>query len=302
MARNRLQSDGLQDIPLQPESESLLASDARAAATDAALSEHQGLRMRIANIEANISNIENLFARHLSSSWSKATGNEIDRLSAETKILIQNSRNNLKALIQATGYMESGKIVTMRRQEERYLARQLSDVAAKYNKVLLYIQQQTKSRLERQYLIVKPNATPDQIQAVVESGSPVFENELLVGHMAQQSAALREVKDRHAEILKLAQAIAELAALQDDFKEMLNSQQKQIDVIEDHVEVTIDNIASGTRELHKAADNKLSENKSKRIMFAVIGAIILAIILYFVITHVKIGSTPSTPTPTSAPK
>lgn len=107
--------------------------------------------------------------------------------------------------------------------------------------------QKYKQRLERQYKIVKPDATPEEIRAVVEddNSGQVFSQAVRIypcsypcthsgrlivivlirflqlmnsNRYGESKAAYREVQERHKDIQKIERTLAELAQLFNDVR------------------------------------------------------------------------------------
>jgi syntaxin 1B/2/3 len=76
-----------------------------------------------------------------------------------------------------------------------------------------------KRGIERQYQIVKPDATPEEIRQVVEGGQEVqvFAQALRQSNrVANARGVLNDVQNRHEDIKKIAQTIMELQRLFED--------------------------------------------------------------------------------------
>lgn len=79
-----------------------------------------------------------------------------------------------------------------------------------------------RQKMERQFKIVKPDASPEEVQSVLDSsnqGTQMFQQALLNSNRyGDARAAYREVQDRHAEIQKIEQTITELAQMFNDVR------------------------------------------------------------------------------------
>ena len=69
-----------------------------------------------------------------------------------------------------------------------------------------------RDRLERQYKIVKPNATPDEIEKAMETGvegsAGVFAQQILMGPQhAEAKRALYDIQERHQDIVRIEKSI-----------------------------------------------------------------------------------------------
>jgi len=95
--------------------------------------------------------------------------------------------------------------------------------------------QKYRKRIERQFKIVKEDATPEEIQAVLndDSGGQIFSQALMNSNRYGESrAAYREVQERHQDVQRIEQTIAELAQLFNDMSIMVEQQSEVIDNIE----------------------------------------------------------------------
>jgi syntaxin 1B/2/3 len=75
--------------------------------------------------------------------------------------------------------------------------------------------------MERQFKIVKPDATPEEVRAVVDDdqGGQIFSQALMNSNRYGESrAAYREVQERHEDIKRIERTIAELAQLFNDVR------------------------------------------------------------------------------------
>lgn len=77
-----------------------------------------------------------------------------------------------------------------------------------------------KQRMERQFKIVKPDASPEEVKAVVndEGNGQIFQQALLDSRFTSSRAAYREVQERHEDIKRIERTLAELAQLFNDVR------------------------------------------------------------------------------------
>merc|ERR1719482_1632854 len=85
-----------------------------------------------------------------------------------------------------------------------------------------------REKVERQYRIVKPHATKEEIDEAFDSGSQqpeLFTQQILQGpgHAAARSA-LADIQERHRDITRLETSIAELHQLFLDMSVLVESQ------------------------------------------------------------------------------
>lgn len=100
------------------------------------------------------------------------------------------------------------------------LASRFIEAIQRYQGVEQESRKRQRAKIERQFRIVKPDASQQEVQAVVDSssqGGQVFQQALLNSNRyGDARAAQREVQDRHAEILKIEQTMTELAQMFND--------------------------------------------------------------------------------------
>lgn len=94
--------------------------------------------------------------------------------------------------------------------------------------------QRSRDKAERQYKIVKPDASPEEIKEVIDSENPqVFATALLSsGRYGEARGAYKEVQDRHAEILKVEKTMTELAQMFNEMAMLVEQQDESITQVE----------------------------------------------------------------------
>lgn len=93
------------------------------------------------------------------------------------------------------------------------------DLIQEYRLVEQKSRERYRSRMERQYKIVKPDATEAEIKQAIETdqGTQVFANALTQStRYADARNAYREVQERHEDIKRIAQTMTELQELFND--------------------------------------------------------------------------------------
>ncbi|KAJ8141141.1 hypothetical protein OXX79_002630 [Metschnikowia pulcherrima] len=145
--------------------------------------------------------------------------------------------------------------------------------------------EQTKIHAERQYRIVKPDATPEEIQAVVEDGSSnqqIFQQAIMQSNRRGEArTVLNEVQVRHRELLKLEKTMAELTQLFHDMEELVVEQDQPIQQIEEQIDTAQHDIEQGVGHTNKAVVSAKKARKKKLWCFFIclLIVVILALIL-----------------------
>ncbi|GAA5992789.1 hypothetical protein JCM5350_002267 [Sporobolomyces pararoseus] len=165
--------------------------------------------------------------------------------------------------------------------------------------------ERVRERVARQYRIVKPEATDQEVKEILSSstsGAPqqIFA-QALVGSQRTTAAlsALNEAKSRQTELLQIEQSLVELSQLIQQVAELVAEQDPQIVKIEENAEAVHGDLENGLKGIQKA---KLSAQaaRHKRKICAAIGLVMLVIIVVVIVVQFK-GSGGSGGN-TSAPK
>ncbi|GBL52723.1 Plasma membrane t-SNARE, secretory vesicle fusion [Candidozyma auris] len=171
----------------------------------------------------------------------------------------------------------------------------IDQAEATRNKFLEYIQryrltesknrEQTKAQSARQYQIINPHATQEEIEAAVEDGTPnqqIFQQALMQSNRRGEArTVLNEVQVRHRELLKLEKTMAELTQLFHDMEELVIEQDQPIQQIEEQVDTAQHDIEQGVGHTQKAVFSAKAMRKKKWWCFIIclIIVIILALVL-----------------------
>jgi t-SNARE complex subunit (syntaxin) len=142
-----------------------------------------------------------------------------------------------------------------------------------------------KKKVKRQVQIVKPDATSEEIDAVLKSGggsSQIFKETILKGDAADAiTNAYMNVADKYQDLLTLEASVAELHQMFLDFALLVEQQGELLDQIAYQVQQASDYIDEGNTEMVGAIEYQKSIRKNQCCIiitvFIIIG-IIVAII------------------------
>jgi t-SNARE complex subunit (syntaxin) len=84
------------------------------------------------------------------------------------------------------------------------------EAVTEYQEIQIKYKTKFRDRIERQLRIVKPNATTEEIEHLIESGgeSELFAQQILAGpQLAEARRALNDIQDRHQDIIKIEKSI-----------------------------------------------------------------------------------------------
>ena len=175
-----------------------------------------------------------------------------------------------------TGAAESG----VRANIHRSLARKFMDLMAQYQELQAKYRAKYKERVKRQYLIVNPNATQDDVaKSIDDPQSDVFTQQILqgAGHAAARQA-LEDIQNRHRDIVRLEASIQELNQLFLHMAGLVAAQDELLDQIENNVSRSVVNTSNAVGELRTA--NEYKKKRRKYVCWAAIFVVLVAIIIF----------------------
>ncbi|KAI0957404.1 hypothetical protein AcW1_005809 [Taiwanofungus camphoratus] len=183
----------------------------------------------------NVSRISDLHSRSLDNTDDAAAqrvAQQLDDLVADTSALSNVLKRRIKALEKQPGSGRDGQI---RKQQTGLVKQKFVEAIQNYQSVEQQYRTKYKQRLERQFKIVKPDASPEEVKAVVndDQGGQIFSQALMNSNRyGEARSAYREVQERHEDIKRIEKTLTELAQLFNDMSVLVEQQDEQINVIE----------------------------------------------------------------------
>ncbi|KAI8643501.1 t-SNARE [Parasitella parasitica] len=224
----------------------------------------------------NINLIEELHGKALSNINDEQTEENVYRLEKtvkQTTKLNNQCKTKIKAIELGIARMPAtvGDL-PMRKTQHAALKKKFIETIQRYQDIERTYQQKYRQRVERQIRIVQPNATPDDIEQVLDSDEPpqIFAQSLMQSSKSGQAkAVLSEVQSRHDDIKKIEKTILELHQLFVDMQMMVEQQAETINQIETHAETTVADLEQGNRDVTKAIVSAKSTRAKKWICFII---------------------------------
>lgn len=203
----------------------------------------------------------------------------VDNLVSEAQALQLNLKNRIKnAQTQAASARDQTKMDQAETARKRFL-----ELIQEYRLVESRNREQTRAQAERQYRIIKPDATEQEVAQVVEGGDltqQFFQQELMQSNRRGEArVALNEVQLRHKEFLKLEKTMAELTQLFNDMEELVIEQDQAITAIDDQMKNAQVDIERGAGHTTKAVVSAKLARKKRKWIFAICVIIICIIAL-----------------------
>ncbi|KAG9303116.1 hypothetical protein G9A89_005074 [Geosiphon pyriformis] len=245
----------------------------------------------IRKMQSNISAIEELHGRSLGTiSEDASTKDQLDALTTETRNLGQQVKNRIRKIEAMNAQLPpSSGDLNVRKAQAANLRKKFLETLQNYQQMEYQNRQKYRQRMERQYKIVKPNASEEEIEAALDNdeGGQIFAQSLLQStRYGAAREALREVQERHDEIKKIEKTIEELANLFSEMSMLVEAQETQIESIEQHaVQITTD-LEQGVVHVEQALTSAKSARRKKwwcLLIFIIILIIAAGAIYWFVI-------------------
>lgn len=263
---------------------------------NAILNECRDIDRGIDTVEQNLEQLRMIQQRTLDdadSSASSQANRQLENLSAETMALYRSLTERVR-LVKSNPESQSPK----NNPQVSRVDRRLKQAITQYQQVESQFRKRTQDQIARQYRIVNPNATEDEIRAAVEdpSGGQVFSQALLQSdRQGRARAALSAVQDRHAALAKIEQQMVELAQLFQDMDTLVVQQEVAVTQIEAKAEEVVENLDKGNEEIGVAVNTARATRKKKwwclGICVAIIAIIVIIVLIYiFVIKGDNNGS------------
>jgi len=253
-----------------------MAGDGMAAFYDEISSIQESIRL----FNDNIARISDLHARSLNNTDDAAAARntqQLEELVTETSALSTTLKRRVQAVERQGGSPREAQI---KKQQTALVKSKFVEAIQNYQQVEQQYRQKYKQRMERQFKIVKPDATPEEVRAVVEDdqGGQIFSQALMNSNRYGESrAAYREVQERHEDIKRIERTIAELAQLFNDMSILVEQQDETINTIEAQATEVEKDVETGLGYTEKAVTSARSARRKRWICFFIF-LIILAII------------------------
>lgn len=154
------------------------------------------------------------------------------------------------------------------------LDRRIRKAINHYQQVESQFRKEVQEQQRRQYLIVNPNATEQEIRQVTEAGgdTQIFQQALLnADRRGQAQSTLANVKQRHEAIQQIERTMIELQQLFQDLDAMVVQQEEPVMAIEQKAEETHTHLEAGNVHVGKAVDSARAARKKKWICLGIVG-------------------------------
>ncbi|ORE02747.1 t-SNARE [Rhizopus microsporus var. microsporus] len=242
-----------------------------------------------------IANLHSTLLQSLNDQQSRQASNDLERMKSSA----QRTNFNVKAMIQemqsGNNQLPNNSDTQMRRTQTGALRKRFLDTIQRYQDVERNYQLKYRQQIERQIRIVKPEASQEEVDDIIDSDGPpqVFAQSLMnAGRQGQAKAVLSEVQSRHDDIKHIEKTIIELHQLFMDMSMMVEQQGETLNTVEANAEQTQTKIKEGNQFIAKAIQTaKSTRTKKWCCFFLCIGICVMIAILvwWFAFDHVGVG-------------
>ncbi|RKK71898.1 hypothetical protein BFJ69_g10542 [Fusarium oxysporum] len=251
---------------------------------NAILNECRDIDRGIDTVEQNLEQLRMIQQRTLDdadSSGSSAASRQLDSLSADTMSLYRELTERVRT-VKSNPEAKSPK----NNPHVTRIDRRLKAAITQYQQVESQFRKRTQDQMARQYRIVRPDASEQEIQAAVEdtTGGQVFSQAMMQSdRQGRARAALSAVQDRHQALIKIEQQMVELAQLFQDMDTLVVQQEAAVTQIEQKGEEVVENLDKGNEEIGVAVNTARKTRKKKWICLGICVAIIVVIVIIVLI-------------------
>jgi syntaxin 1B/2/3 len=257
---------------------------------NAILNECRDIDRGVDQVEQNLEQLRMLQQRTLDdadSSSSSAANRQLDSLSTETMALYRALTDRVRTVKSNADARSPKNAPQVGRVDRR-----LKQAITQYQQVESQFRKRTQDQMARQYRIVRPDASEQEVRAAVEdtTGGQVFNQALMQSdRQGRARAALSAVQDRHAALVKIERQMEELAQLFQDMDTLVVQQEAAVTQIEQKAEEVVDNLDKGNEEIGVAVNTARKTRKKKwmclGISVAIIAIIAIIVAIYFTVIN-----------------
>uniref|UniRef100_A0A7R9ZT34 t-SNARE coiled-coil homology domain-containing protein n=1 Tax=Craspedostauros australis TaxID=1486917 RepID=A0A7R9ZT34_9STRA len=228
---------------------------------------------------------------------SATTTNEENELSRKLRPLVENTNKRAKQTKTLLGLLkeETAKLndekqinasdTRVRENLCTTLTRKFIDEMKLYQAAQQKYKSDIKSKVKRQVQIVKPDATDDEIDAVMKSDGgrdALYKERILAGGVNDQiKTTYAKVAGKYQDVLTLESSVAQLHQMFLDFALLTEQQGELLDQIEFQVKQAGDYVEEANVDVHEAIEYQKSIRKKQ--CWILILALICSVVLLFVL-------------------
>jgi len=241
------------------------------------------IKVDIAQLKSNIDTLTSGYRAILISTTDSSSIEESNgRLEVQIEASMKRIGDGLKKM--SRDNEASTEHTRWRTNVHSHLTKRFMDTMIQYRGIQADHREKIQERIRQRLRIVKPDATPEQVQQVINEGKlNVFADQLYVESNAQAKEALTYVEGRHRELLRIEESVNELHRLFCDMAILVNAQGEYIDNIEANVALTGAYVEQANKDLVQAR-RKASRNRCCKFVGCIIFLVILVIAIIMLVS------------------
>ncbi|OCK82567.1 t-SNARE [Lepidopterella palustris CBS 459.81] len=236
----------------------------------------EGAKSRINQLTTNISSIANIHQRMLSSPDSSASA-QLENLVTQTQIQNTGIKDEIKYLEKDASRSPGS---TLKKTQVETLKRNFAAQLQDYRKEEQNYEARYKEAIGRQYRIVNPEATEEEVQEATNAdwgNEGVFQTALKSNRSGQASSVLGAVRARHNDIQRIEKTLGELALLFQQLDEQVVYQEQAVVAVEDQTNRVKDDTENANVQLDKGIVSARRARKLKWWTLLTVVAIIIVL-------------------------
>jgi t-SNARE complex subunit (syntaxin) len=240
----------------------------------------QGLELIRANVD-KIGNLKDKEKTISSEKTRKEIMDALDHIMSETTKTGRDIKNTLDTIkVQDAAYAKQNKDSAKNQMRtnlyQTHIRRFHSDMN-EYNAASHEFKQSLQERTRRQLKIVDSKISDEEVEKIVASGhAEGVIQQVLVSENLQD--VVRDIEDRHLDILKLERQVLEVYELFKDLATLVEIQQESLDVIENRIGKAKDYVEKAETQLAEAEVYQKKTRKKQCCLLILLLAILIAII------------------------
>ncbi|KAK7933884.1 hypothetical protein WMY93_004780 [Mugilogobius chulae] len=159
----------------------------------------------------------------------------------------------------------------IQKTQHTVLSRKFVEVMTQYNETQVSFRERSKGRIQRQLEITGRVTTNEELEDMLESGSPSIFTSDIIMDLQITHEALNEIESRHQDIMRLETSIRELHTMFMDMAMLVETQGEMVNNIENNVANAAEYICRAKEETKKAVRyQKRSRRKMIILAFALL--------------------------------
>ncbi|KAJ3333601.1 Syntaxin-1A, partial [Gonapodya sp. JEL0774] len=170
----------------------------------------------------------------------------------------------LKVLDSETKELKAGgHDIRFRANLHAQLSREFATVLQKYRDTEERYRGLYRARIARQIRVVNASASDEDVERMVDTGGPVFEQGLSGKSLLEVKAAYDDAVGRMEDLMKLESTVQELFVIFTDLVELIDSQDALVQDIAVNIEIGAPGIEEANLELQKGSKHALTARRMK---------------------------------------